>query len=255
MAYPTLHHGQTNVGVAALQACLRRYLVQHRQPFENRANGVWGDGTTHDVNRFKSIERLQEEGAGKVFGTLAWQKLEASGVIGKYDRMRLDKQLALIDDARKAAQQTTIDLVHEVGERAALAAVWLRFWSTCRSTYVYGQYRPMVPGLFVPEARNRLDCSSTFKLGYKEAGLPPPDGQPYSKGSGWTGSMWVAGEKVDVPRAGDAAFYGWDAKRGAPEHMACCISSAEVVSFGHTPIERYGVHYRDDLLGFRSYLG
>lgn len=254
MPYPTVRQGQHNVAVAALQAGLRRYLVRNGRSYENRANGVYGDGTRHDVNVFKSLEGLQEEGAGKVFGTAAWQALDASGNLGPYDHARIAAQLDLIEEARKAAQQTTIEIVQAVGRRAALAGVWIKFHDQCRSTYVYGQVRPMPSGLFVPEARTRLDCSSTYKLGFKEAGLAPPDGFPYESGAGWTGSMWPKGQKVETPQAGDAAFYGWDPIRGAPKHMACCISSKEVVSFGHTPIERYPVNYRTDLLGFRSYL-
>ncbi len=252
--YPSLRHGQTNIAVAALQAGLRRYLVKRGRPFQNRANGTWGDGTTHDVNVFKSLEGLQEEGAGRAFGTTAWRALDASGSLGKYDRMRLDKHLALIDAARKAAQQTTVEITNEVGARLAVAAVLIRFHNDCRDTYTYDQVRPMPSGLFVPEAHDRLDCSSTCKLAHREAGLPPPDGVPYENGSGWTGSMWATGVKVETPRAGDFAFYGWDSARGAPKHMAGCISSAEVVSFGHTPIERYPLRYRSDFLGCRSYL-
>lgn len=252
MPYPTIQLGDKNVAVAAAQACLRRYLVRNQIAFENLANGEFGDGLRADINRFKSREKLG--GGGVVFGFEAWKRLDDLGFIGPYDHARINRQLKLIEAAREAAEQTTIDLVHTVGARAALAAVWIRFHAECRSTYVYDQVRPMPSGLFVPEAHNKLDCSSTFKLGFKEAGLEPPDGVPYSKGSGWTGSLWPAGERVTTPQAGDAAFYGWDAKRGAPKHVACCISSKEVVSFGHTPIERYGIYYRDDFLGFRSYV-
>lgn len=250
--YPSLHLGQQNIAVAAAKAGLRRYLVHNRLAPESKENAVYGAGMQADINRFKHRENLT--GGGKVFGHAAWKRLDDLGWLGPYDHFRIEKQLALIEAARKAARQTTIELVHEVGARAALAGVWIRFHDECRSTYVYHQVRPMPPGLFVPEARNELDCSSTFKLGYKEAGLEPPDGIPYRRGEGWTGTLWQAGTKVTAPRAGDAAFYGWDAQRGAPKHVACCISSAEVVSFGHTPIERYGIYYRDDLLGFRSYL-
>lgn len=250
MAYPSVRQGQTNLAVKALQNALHRHHAAHGLHHENRRNGSYGELTRRDVARLKRFHDVQPV-AGNVAGSRVWQLLEP--YLGAYDERLIEVHLEKVERARDAAQVTAAELAAQVGAQAALAAVWLRFWTQCRATYVYAQVRPMPSGLFVPAARTRLDCSSTYKLGWKEAGLPPPDGIPYEQGAGWTGSLWAKGEQVQTLGPGRAAFYGWDRDRGAPRHVACGISSAEVVTFGHTPIEREGLHYRSDLLGIREY--
>ena len=252
-APPPPHGARPSGGAAARRGGLSPSPARGALEPKNRRNGVYGEGTRHDINLFKHRQGITPV-EGVVWGSRAWQALDATGSLGAYDHARIDKQMRLIAAARAARERTTIELVHELAARARLAAVWIRFYEECRATYVYGQYRPMPSGLFVPDARTRLDCSSTFKNGYREAGLNPPDNIPYDTGAGWTGSLWVAGQRGEGPPAGDAAFYGWDSVRNAPKHVACCISSSEVVSFGHTPIERYPLKYRSDFLGCRSYL-
>lgn len=113
----------------------------------------------------------------------------------------------------------------------------------------------MASSLRAPDAGRKTDCSSFYTLCCKEGGAPDPNKRGYD-GYGYTGSMWPLGVAVSTPQPGDAAFYGGSVgtRRNDTTHMALCINSGEVVSFGHTPITRFSLRYRSDFRGCRSYL-
>lgn len=117
----------------------------------------------------------------------------------------------------------------------------------------YGMYRPMPDGLYSDEALagGRIDCSTFATLVFKAAGAPDPNGRAYS-GEGWTGTLWNNGAAATgAPRALDLALYG--DVYATSGHVAVVINADEVISFGHTPIERYPIKYRSDFKGIRRY--
>lgn len=249
-SYPTLHYGQSNLAVRSLQHSLRRALIKKGIAPTNKANGVYGPQTRADVNRFKSAFDISPVQGKDFGGDGEWVALEP--FIGEYDRTFIDAYTAKVKAEREAERQKAAAAAKAVGAQTKLVAAALRLYAD-RAHYVYRQVRPMPDSAFTPEAYNRLDCSSTVTLLYKAAGLPDPNGRDYD-GQGYTGTLWPRGEAVTgTPQAGDLAFYGTQ-DGGIPSHVAICISPTEVVSFGHTPIERYPIRYRSDFRGVRRYI-
>lgn len=250
ITYPTLHVGQSNKAVRSLQNSLRRALVKRGIVATNKANGIYGVETTNDVNRFKHAYDIRPVQGLDFGGDGEW--LALIPFIGPYDQAFIDGYAKKVA-ADKAAEQAALDAIHGVGMQAQLASIALRFYAE-REYHVYRQVRPMVGGLFDVSNRNRLDCSSTVTLIYKEAKAPDPNGRDYD-GQGYTGTLWPRGTFLTgaKPMAGDLSFYGWQ-DGGIPSHVAICISDTEVVSFGHTPIERYPIRYRSDFRGIKRYL-
>lgn len=138
------------------------------------------------------------------------------------------------------------------GTGAAIAVAYFNKYGRPGSWLRYGQFRPMPSGLYTPAALSggHIDCSAFATLVYKEAGAPDPNGRGYD-GYGYTGTLAAYGTRVSgPPQALDLAFYGGPYPYG---HVAVCINAEEVVSFGHTPIERYPIRYREDFVGIWRY--
>lgn len=125
--------------------------------------------------------------------------------------------------------------------RQSVADAAVDFWRRCAASYTYRQRRAYPESLYVPEARDGLDCSSTAILIYKEAAQPDPNSTGFN-GSGYTGSLIGQGVRVDSILPGDLIFYG--DPFGATGHVTTAIGGGECVSFGSTPISRRAVNYR-----------
>ena len=143
--------------------------------------------------------------------------------------------------------------------RAAGAALALKFYEAygrpAKSWLRYGQVRPMDPyDLFETVAKKghgHIDCSRFATGVFYGVGAPDPNGRGYD-GQGFTGTLVATGERFTGPaKALDLAFYGDPYNTSG--HVAVCINANEVVSFGHTPVERYPIRYRSDFYGLRRY--
>lgn len=95
----------------------------------------------------------------------------------------------------------------------------------------YQQRRPMPLSWDFPIW---TDCSGYATLCYYKAGAPDPNGLQYS-GYGFTGSMWVHGNRVATPSLGDLVFYY------NPDHVATYVGGGKVISFG----SEYGPYFLD----------
>lgn len=136
---------------------------------------------------------------------------------------------------------------------AAIAVDYYQRYGRPGTWMRYGQVRPMPDSLYSKEALagGRIDCSCFATLVFKEAGAPDPNGRAYS-GEGYTGTLWNNGAAATgAPRALDLALYG--DVYATSGHVAVVINASEVISFGHTPIERYPIRYRSDFKGIRRY--
>jgi cell wall-associated NlpC family hydrolase len=248
MRYPTLALGERNGGVRALQYALHRALAAKDLPHVNLRNGTYGSKTQQDVNRFKAAYGITPVQGKDFGGDGEWKALET--FLGAHDRRKLRARNAAIA-AERAKAKALAAIAKLVGRQTALVATSMKFY-TERFHYRYRQVRPMVGGIFDPANYDRLDCSSTVTLLYKEAGCPDPNGRGYD-GQGYTGTLWPRGELVTGrAQANDLAFYGWQ-DGGIPSHVAIHVSADTVVSFGHTPPIKDSVHYRSDYRGSRRY--
>jgi hypothetical protein len=248
MRYPTLALGERNAGVRALQYGLHRALAKRGLPHGNLRNGMYGSLTKQDVLVFKINYGITPR-QGKTFGGSGeWRALEP--FLGKWDKIKLARRNATII-AERARAAALARIARAVASELAIVAVSLRFYDN-RYRYHYRQTRPMPSELFSSTAYYRLDCSSTCTLIFKAAGAPDPNGRGYD-GYGYTGTLWPRGTYVGSDcKAGDLAFYGYMSD-GNPSHVATCISSSEIVSFGSTPPHRLPLRYRNDFRGCRRY--
>jgi len=230
MNYPTLYEGMENGAVRAMQEGLHRALEAKSLEHNNLRNGAYGDKTRMDVNRFKGAYNITPR-IGTIFGggDGSWFRLEP--FLGLGDRLRI----------------RGYNIRHPKPTATTIAE---KFYKDCQN-YVYHQGRPMPSGLFVPEARTRLDCSSTVTLIYKEANYPDPNDRGYD-GYGFTGTLWAKGKVVSRAEPDDLIFYGWDREIDAPQHVAIAVGSSHVVSFGSTPPSRPWQNYRS-IYGIRRY--
>lgn len=247
MAWPNLRGGDRNLAVRALQSAMTRELGRLGIRAHNTGRGTYGTGLARDVAAWKRAQRIA--GSGTVFGQTAWRRL--------WPRMtRRERRWVVTARAQIAAKAAAARIT---GRRNAVAAAADELHRKGRTVLIYAQRRPFPLTWNVRELRYRLDCSSTATLCYWRAGAPDPNGYGWpSNGQayGWTGSLWPRGERVDAPMPGDLAFYGWDAARRAPKHVAIVVTglpSVQVVTFGHTPISRTFLRYRSDLIGVRRY--
>ena len=129
----------------------------------------------------------------------------------------------------------------EVQVRQSIADAAVDFLNRCADSYTYRQRRLYPEGLYAPEARDGLDCSSTAILIFKEAAQPDPNNTGFN-GTGFTGSLIGQGVRVDSILPGDLIFYG--DPFGRTGHVTTAIGGGECVSFGSTPISRRAVNYR-----------
>jgi cell wall-associated NlpC family hydrolase len=231
----TLRAGDKGPDVQAMQEALHTVL---RGRARNNKKGAYGSLTVRDVALFKTA--WTKETDGSVFGANAWGHIE--DYLGK-------RQKKLLEEAK--AQE--VKRQHEAAEpRTRGIIVAEALWALANNgRFVYRQYRPMPASLRVPEARDRVDCSTFVTLCYKAGGAPDPNGRGYD-GLGYTGTMWGRGEAIASPGPTDLAFYG-DMGNGIPSHVAIVTERGWVVSDGHTPISRYPLLYRRDYRGSRRY--
>jgi cell wall-associated NlpC family hydrolase len=232
----SLRAGDRGPDVQALQQGLRKAL---RDKAVNNGKGVYGSLTVRDVAAFKRA--WTSESDGHFAGALVWKHLEQ--YLGAGQR-RLLRQAQALEVARQ----------HESKEQALRGAIVAEaYWALANNgLFVYRQYRPMPASLRVKEARDEVDCSTLVTLCYKAAGAIDPNGLGYN-GQGYTGSQWGRGEAIASPQPGDVAFYG-NMGNGIPSHEALVVDGGNVISFGHTPISKYPLHYRaSDYRGSRRY--
>lgn len=231
----TLHAGDHGPDVQALQQALRKALAPHAR---NNARGAYGSLTVRDVSAFKSL--WSKDTDGHIAGALVWSHLDK--YLGAQQKRLLAKAKAL--EAAEAAE------TDEQKIRRAIVAE--AYWALANNgLFVYAQFRPMPSSLRVPEAHNRVDCSTFYTLCCKAGGAVDPNGRGYD-GQGYTGTLVSHGTPTSSPVPGDAAFYG-NMGNGIPSHVAMVVDGGMVISDGHTPISKYPARYRTDLREFRHY--
>jgi hypothetical protein len=238
-------YGQTSKAVQALQNGLHRALAAKGLPHTNNRKGGFGSRTRDDLLRFRRAYMTRRGPiSGRYAGSDVWKALEP--FLGAYDQALIRQHRRAVAAARAELQARKAQAGTRAAQRARVKAVALRFYAL-RAFYVYRQYRPMPDDLFSRLAWYQLDCSSSFTLIHKAAGLPDPNGRGYD-GQGYTGTLINQGtwKPVASAEAGDGVFYG-DQGAGVPRHVVCAIGDGLGVSFGSTPIRLVRLTYRSDL--------
>jgi hypothetical protein len=229
------HYGDEGPPIEAMQAALASILGPGSTT--NARNGKWGGKTSDDLIRARGKGDLTPVGDGASVDKLTWDWLYSY----MNDTYRAMCTEPLTKDSTAGEDGTAQDVANSA--RAA--------YDRLRGIWVYRQYRPMADDLWSEFAEDHSDCSSFATLCYKDAGCPDPNGRGYD-GYGYTGSLQGRG-KVCNPKPGALAFYGTSWQNTT--HVAVCDTASSVISFGSTPITRYGVvAYRSDYVGCREYV-
>jgi len=231
MASPTLHAGDSGAAVKIMQQGLHKALPVKAT---NLLNGAYGSRTIDDVEVFKRAMKIYPDGT--IFGSTAWAALKPYLTLKQRIAVRLvpDPKLSTGDARRK---------------RIVAEAMWL-YANRWKFTYAQVRPYPRPPNLRDLRYSRRWDCSSTVTACYHAGGAPDPNGSAYN-GSGYTGTLVRYGAWTSALKLGDLCFYG--SSRSLPSHVAIYVGNGQVVSFGHTPPNKYPVRYRGDYLGARTY--
>jgi hypothetical protein len=232
-----LEKGAKGPHVKAMQQMLWRALGGDSR---NARNGVYGDGTMHDLRRFLDRANWPDKPVDTV-GQGTWEALWAFG-----DEL-----------AHKLARKEVVTPDDEV--RHSIRS-WGEWYVANRSRISYAQVRPY------PKTRQlpiRTDCSGSSTHVLLMSGCPNDPHLRDWDGLGYTGTMYQHGTHIGIANAskllpGDCCFYG-DQGGGVPSHVVIVIGPGDrALNFGSNPphFVSIGSYWRDNLrtdIGARRY--